>query len=145
MRNLKLYQVCQEVFHKTFIKAFATLDSDVVIYGPFFATMRLESRTFKDRCRFFIGRQVKFNFLIRKMIDGNLNEVISPVEIDFTFKTKLVSANEFPSFRFRRTIFLKRKLTLSIPAFFPLNLATSALNPVMKNKNILTHYLRKEI
>ena len=145
MRNLKLYQVCQEVFHKTFIKAFATLDSDVVTNGPFFATMRLESRTFKDRCRFFIGRQVKFNFLIRKMIDGNLNEVISPVEIDFTFKTKLVSANEFPSFRFRRTIFLKRKLTLSIPAFFPLYLATSALNPVMKNKNILTHYLRKEM
>lgn len=145
MRNLKLYQICQEVFHKTFIKDFATLDSDVVINGPFFATMRLESRTFKDRCRFFIGRQVKFNFLIRKMIDGNLNEVISPVEIDFTFKTKLVSANEFPSFRFRRTIFLKRKLTLSIPAFFPLYLATSALNPVMKNKNILTHYLRKEI
>ena len=89
--------------------------------------------------------KTKFNFLIRKMIDGNLNEVISPVEIDFTFKTKLVSANEFPSFRFRRTIFLKRKLTLSIPAFFPLYLATSALNPVMKNKNILTHYLRKEI
>ena len=53
------------------------------------------------------------NFLMRKIFSGNLNEVISLVEIDVTLKRTSVSTNEIASFEFPRKIFLKRKLTFN--------------------------------
>ena len=59
----------------------------------------------KAKSTFFVTLMV--TFFLRKIFCGNLNEVVSLAEIDFTSKVTSVSANEIASFRFPRKIVFK--------------------------------------
>ena len=55
---------------------------------------------------------IKRNFLVRKIIRGNLNEAVSLAEINVTLKVTSISTSEIASFRFLQKIFLKRKVAI---------------------------------